>query len=169
MVKKLVFYGLMILLLVSPPAAAAEGGAPSTQKQPNIDEIAIDQFVQALLVKAQSPGAAVVVVSGDQVVYTKGFGLADSALGIPATNTTLFELGSTSKAFTGLALLELEREDALSLDDPVTRYIPWLSLIYRGQPAKVTLAQLLHHTSGVPFASLASIPISSEEQALELT
>ncbi|MGO4790613.1 serine hydrolase domain-containing protein [Paenibacillus sp. 2KB_20] len=169
MVKKLVFYVLMILLLVSPPAAAAEGGAPSTQKQPNIDEIAIDQFVQAQLVKAQSPGAAVVVVSGDQVVYTKGFGLADSALGIPATNTTLFELGSTSKAFTGLALLELEREDALSLDDPVTRYIPWLSLIYQGQPAKVTLAQLLHHTSGVPFASLASIPISSEEQALELT
>ncbi|MBT2764748.1 serine hydrolase domain-containing protein [Paenibacillus sp. ISL-20] len=169
MVKKLAFYVLMLLLLVSPPAAAAEGRAPSTQKQPNIDEIAIDQFVQAQLVKAQSPGAAVVVVSGDQVVYTKGFGLADSASGIPATNTTLFELGSTSKAFTGLALLELERENALSLDDPVTRYIPWLSLTYQGQPVKVTLAQLLHHTSGVPFASLASIPISSEEQALELT
>ncbi|WP_068774972.1 serine hydrolase [Paenibacillus sp. FJAT-26967] len=169
MVKKLVFYVLMMLLLVSPPAAAAEGGAPSPPRQPNIDTIAIDQFVQDQLVKAQSPGAAVVVVSGDRVVYTKGFGQADRAAGIPATSTTLFELGSTSKAFTGLALLELERDNALSLDDPVTRYIPWLSLTYQGQPAKVTLGHLLHHTSGVPFASLASIPISSGEQALEQT
>ncbi|KOP69115.1 cyclic peptide transporter [Bacillus sp. FJAT-18019] len=158
-----------MLLLVSSSAAVAEGGAPSTHRQPNIDEDAFDQFVQAQLVKAQSPGAAVVIVSGDQVVYTKGFGLADRASGIPATSTTIFELGSTSKAFTGLALLELEYEDKLSIDDPVTRYIPWLSLTYQGQPAEVTLAQLLHHTSGVPFASLASIPISSEEQALEQT
>ncbi|MFW5434477.1 serine hydrolase domain-containing protein [Paenibacillus apiarius] len=169
MVKKLAIYVLMAVLLVSPIAAAAQGGAQPAQGLPNVDATAIDRFVQAQLEKAQSPGAAVVVVSGNRVVYAKGFGLADREAGIPATSSTLFELGSTSKAFTGLALLQLEQQGALRLDDPVTRYVPWLRLTYQGQAANVTLAHLLHHTSGVPFASLASIPIDSGEQALEQT
>ncbi|EHQ63591.1 cyclic peptide transporter [Paenibacillus dendritiformis C454] len=167
--KRLAVYLFIAALLVRPAALAAEEGAPARQGQPDIDEAAVERFVQAELEKAQSPGAAVVVVSGDQVVYANGFGLADREAGIPATSSTLFQLGSTSKAFTGLALLELEQQGALRLDDPVARYLPWLQLNYEGQAVKVTLGQLLHHTSGVPFASIASIPEDSGEQALERT
>ncbi|WP_019424893.1 serine hydrolase domain-containing protein [Paenibacillus sp. OSY-SE] len=169
MVKKLAFYVLMAALLCSPISAAAQEDAHSGKEHSNVDAAAIERFVQAQLENAQSPGAAVVIVSGNRVVYAKGFGVADREAGIPATSSTLFELGSTSKAFTGLALLQLEQQGALRLDDPVTRYIPWLQLTYKGQAANVTLAHLLHHTSGVPFASLASIPIDSGEQALEQT
>lgn len=168
--KKLAVYLFIAALLVySAAPLAVQGEAPSPPGRPVADEAAIEWFVQAELEKAHSPGAAVVIVSGDQVVYAKGFGLADREAGIPATSSTLFQLGSTSKAFTGLALLELERQGSLRLDDPIARYLPWLQLNYEGEPAKVTLAQLLHHTSGVPFASIASIPADSGEQALERT
>jgi len=167
--KKLAIYLFTAALLVSPAAIAADEGAASPQGRPKVDEAAIERFVQAELEKARSPGAAVVVVSGDRVVYANGFGLADREAGIPATSSTLFQLGSTSKAFTGLALLELEQQGALRLDDPVARYLPWLRLNDEGQAAQVTLAHLLHHTSGVPFDSIASIPEDSGEQALERT
>ncbi|WP_164515178.1 serine hydrolase domain-containing protein [Paenibacillus lentus] len=141
----------------------------STNHQQEVDESAIDLFIETQLEKSHSPGAAVVIVRGNEVVYAKGFGWADLEQGIPVTNTTLFELGSTTKAFTGLAILQLEQQGVLSLDAPVTRYLPWLELNYEGVPVNVTIAQFLHHTSGVPFASLASIPIDASEEALERT
>lgn len=166
---------LVSSLLVWSAAYGQEQEASASQQQVfakhqrEVDESSIDLFVETQLEKSHSPGAAVVIVRGDEVVYSKGFGLADFEQDIPVTNSTLFELGSTTKAFTGLAILQLEEQGVLSLDAPVTRYLPWLELKYEGVPVNVTIAQFLHHTSGVPFASLASIPIDASEEALERT
>ena len=71
-----------------------------------------------------------------------------------------------SKAFTALRILYLVQENKLSLEDEVKEYLPWLSLIYRGDykgqtvdgEVPVTLKNLLYHTSGIPFETIGYFP-----------
>lgn len=123
------------------------------------------------------PGVSVVIVNGDKTVYSKGFGYADIDTKKSVTSKTLFELGSNSKAFTALAILNLRKEGRINLNDPVKKYIPWFKMRYKGQYkgkkideyVDITLNQLLHHTSGIPFKSIGDIPIDDGDDALEKT
>lgn len=115
------------------------------------------------------PGIALVIVEKGKTVYQKGFGYADVKAKTPVTSNTLFEIGSTTKGFTGLAILQLEKEGLLKRSDDVRKYIPWLKLKYNGEPQTITLNQLLHHTSGIASNSIAQIPESNADNALELT
>ncbi|MGE7024207.1 serine hydrolase domain-containing protein [Solibacillus cecembensis] len=129
----------------------------------------IEQFVEEQRKKSKIPGMSVVIVEKGQTVYQKGFGYADIEAEIPVTNNTLFEIGSTTKAFTGLAILQLEKEGRLKRSEDVRKYIPWLELKYNGEPQTVTIDQLLHHTSGIPSATIVHIPESNDDHALEMT
>ena len=129
----------------------------------------IEAFVQRQMTVGKIPGMSVVIVMGDQTVYEKGFGFADLKKKIPVTPATLFELGSTSKAFTGLGVLLLEQKGLLKLSDPVEKYLPWLKLKYKGKDTTVTIEQFLYQTSGVPFETIAAIPEMSGNDALEKT
>lgn len=91
------------------------------------------------------PGAAVLVMEGDEVLVRKGFGAADLERSLPVTPETAFRLASISKQFTAMAILLLEEEGRLSLADPVSRWLP-------GLPAwgdRVKISHLLTHTSGI--------------------
>jgi CubicO group peptidase (beta-lactamase class C family) len=129
----------------------------------------IERFVKEQKSKSKIPGIALVIVEKGKVVYQKGFGYADVKKKIPVTAHTLFELGSTTKAFTGLAILQLEKEGLLKRSDDVRKYIPWLKLNYKGKQQKITLNQLLHHTSGIAPSSITQIPESHATNALGLT
>jgi putative ATP-binding cassette transporter len=129
----------------------------------------IEGFVKQQMAVGRIPGMMVVVVKGDQTVYQDGFGFADIETQEPVTSGTLFELGSCSKAFTGLAIRQLAAKGSLDLEAPVSRYLPWLSLRYGGSTAEVTVSQLLHHRSGIPWESIAEIPATTGEAALEMT
>ncbi|MCM2982791.1 serine hydrolase [Niallia circulans] len=129
----------------------------------------IEQFVEEQREISQIPGISLVVVEKGKTVYQKGFGYADVKEKTPVTSNTLFELGSTTKAFTGLAILQLEKEGLLKRTDDVRNYIPWLELEYNNEPQAITINQLLHHTSGIPSNSIVQIPESNAENALELT
>lgn len=128
---------LIILLLLSPRAAGA--------RQPAADFRKLEEAVAAALKETKVPGAAVAVVSGDRVVFAKGFGVADAETGRPVTPATLFRVGSTTKIFTALALLSLAGEGKINLDRPIGEYARGLS------PAlsRLTAAQLLSHTAGM--------------------
>ncbi|MEK3889668.1 cyclic peptide export ABC transporter [Bacillus sp. FSL K6-3431] len=123
------------------------------------------------------PGMSVVVVKGDQAVYKKGFGYSDLKTKQPATEQTLFEIGSNSKAFTALAIYQLVDEGLIDLNDPVNKYLPWFQMKYVGENrgkqlnknVEITLEQLLHHTSGIPFHTIGDIPIANDADALENT
>ena len=136
----------------------------------------LEDIIEIAMNKSGTPGVAVAIVSEDGV-WTKGFGYANEAVGELVANNTLFELGSMSKAFTALGILYLEQENKLSLDDEVKEYLPWLSLIYRGDykgqavdgEVPVTLKNLLHHTSGIPFETIGYIPEGSSDDMLERT
>lgn len=63
---------------------------------------------------------------------------------------TLYELASTTKAFTGLGILQLQKNGLLELDAPVQQYIPEFHPTYKGDEIQITIEQLLNHTSGIP-------------------
>lgn len=113
------------------------------------------QEVEALLDKSYDqagPGVAVVVTENGEVVYAGGQGLANIETGVPITPETQFRIGSITKQFAAAVLLQLVEEGAVSLDDPLGKYVP----DYPESGANITVRQLLNHTSGIP--SYTSIP-----------
>jgi putative ATP-binding cassette transporter len=128
----------------------------------------IEAFVQRQMAIWKIPGISLVIVKGDQTVYQNGFGFADLEKKQPITAATLFELGSASKSFTGLAILQLEEKGLLKLTDPVDKYLPWLKMKFQGKEVPVTIGNMLYHTSGLPhYETLSLIPPSTADDALE--
>nr|MDH3176063.1 serine hydrolase [Bacillus pumilus] len=131
--------------------------AGGTHAKAVISSKAIDQVIEEQMELGRIPGMSAVVVKKDEVVYQKGFGYADRKKKKQVTDSTFFEIGSTSKAFTALAIVELEKQGKLHLKDPVSSYIPGFFPTYNGKPQRLTVEQLMHHTSGIPFQSIALI------------
>ncbi|SDY17962.1 cyclic peptide export ABC transporter [Thermoactinomyces sp. DSM 45892] len=129
----------------------------------------VEKFINDQKEAGKIPGLAIVVTQGDKTIYQKGIGYADIDQQKKIEPDTLFEIGSTSKAFTAQALLQLEEKGLVRLEDPITQYIPWLTLNYQGKPIQITVEQFLHHTSGVPFQTIGQIPSSTSDDALEKT
>lgn len=155
---------LMIVMIL-----AVSGFTPKIANADSNEKIReIEQFVEKQKSISKIPGISLVIVEKGKTVYQKGFGYADVKTKTPVTPNTLFEIGSTTKAFTGLAILQLEKEGLLKRSDDVQKYIPWLELKYNGKPQTITINQLLHHTSGIASKSIAQIPESNADNALEL-
>jgi CubicO group peptidase (beta-lactamase class C family) len=106
------------------------------------DFTAIDSAVEDQLRRGGIPGGALVIVRGDKVVHARGFGTAGP--------TTPFYLGSTTKSFTALAVLELVEDGRVDLDAPVQRYLPWFTLADSAFSRGITVRQLLMHSGGIP-------------------
>src|SRR6202045_4980861 len=71
-----------------------------------------------------SPGCALAVVKEGRIVYEHGYGMANLELGVAITPQSVFDIGSVSKHITAMAILLLEQEHKLSLDDDVRKYLP---------------------------------------------
>ncbi len=112
-----------------------------------LDFGAIDAFLQQQVRENRIPGLAVAIVQGDDVEFAKGYG--DAAPGVPVTPQTQFYIGSVTKSFTALAVMQLVQEGKLELDAPVTRYLPWFEVAEPEAAAKITVRHLLNHTSGL--------------------
>jgi CubicO group peptidase (beta-lactamase class C family) len=113
----------------------------------------IDAFVVAEMRKQKTPGVAVAVIRGGQVILARGYGEANIELHVPVGRATVFQSGSIGKQFTAVAVM-LEVEDGkLALDDPITRYFPDAPAGWR----RITVRNLLTHTSGIPTYSSRDI------------
>ncbi|HJS51461.1 MAG TPA: serine hydrolase domain-containing protein [Pyrinomonadaceae bacterium] len=99
----------------------------------------------AKAVTGPAPGCAVGVSLNGQSVFEKAFGLAEIEHNIPNTPQTIFESGSVAKQFTAAALVLLQQDGKLSLDDPVRKYIPELPEYDK----PITIRHLLNHTAGL--------------------
>ncbi len=128
-------------LLVQPAAAAV----------PKDFVAAADKLVASAW-PADGPGAAVIVTEKGKVVYARGRGLADIHAKRPITPDTVFRIGSIAKQFSAAALLQLVADGKVSLDDPLSKFLP----DYPQPGASATVRQLLNHSSGI--ASYTSIP-----------
>lgn len=134
--------GLCLVLAAAMASTAAQSGAPSRDADAFA---AAEAAIRGEMEKAGIPGAAVAVVVGDEIVWAKGFGLANAETGAPVTPDTLFQIGSVTKAFTAAALLSASTQGVVALDRPVSTYVTGLTPCV-GAP---TLTQLLSHTGGL--------------------
>jgi CubicO group peptidase (beta-lactamase class C family) len=96
-------------------------------------------------VRPDRTGCALGIYRDGQIVYTRGYGMANLELGIAISSRTFFDIGSTSKQFAAFAIGLLEQDGKLSLDDPVRKHIPELG----DYADSITVGDLVHHTSGI--------------------
>ena len=95
--------------------------------------------------RPDSPGAAIVAVQDGKIILNREYGSANLEYGIPITPKTVFHVGSVSKQFTGFAILLLEHQGRLSLDDDIRKHLPEVPDFGK----TITLRHLLHHQSGL--------------------
>lgn len=109
------------------------------------DQLLSEQF------KPGETGCAALVARKGQIIYKKAFGMADLELDVPMKPDMVFRIGSVTKQFTAVAILQLMEQGKLNLDDEITKYIP----DYPTHGHKITIEHLLTHTSGIMnFTSL---------------
>ncbi len=136
------FYSAILSVLLLAAASAQTVNAISPALRARIDRIATQ-----ILKQTGVPSASIAVVQHGKLVYTHAYGDARlataSSPAVPATPSMRYSIGSISKQFTAAAILMLQQEGKLSLDDPVGKYIPGLT---RGD--EVTIIEILSHTSG---------------------
>jgi CubicO group peptidase (beta-lactamase class C family) len=109
---------------------------------------AIERFVREEMAAQRIPGLALGVVRDDRIAYMRGFGKADES-GRAVTPQTPFIIGSLSKSFTALAIMQLVEAGEVELDAPVQRYLPWFRVADEDASAQITVRHLLTHTSGL--------------------
>jgi CubicO group peptidase (beta-lactamase class C family) len=154
MFKPATALGTAVVLALAAPAAAQPALCPRAVA-------AIDAAAAATMAQG-SPGIAVQVTRDGQVALARFYGLANLEHRAPVTADTVFNLASVTKQFTAAALLLLVQDGKLKLDDTLSRYVPELP-----QAEKVTLRQLLVHTSGIP--DYAEDPAGSKTKSVAKT
>lgn len=110
----------------------------------------LEARIEADMAAHAAPGLSVAVVHGQDTIWSRGFGLADLARGMPATPDTVYAVGSITKLFTATLLMQLRDAGRLRLDDPVQEIVPEVPVPRRhpGHPP-ITLRHLVTHTSGL--------------------
>ena len=132
--NRLLLPGFAGLLLVAP--------VPSRVADP--EPAAIDKIF-AQYDHTNTPGCALGVFRGGQVIYSRGYGMADLNQGIPISPRTVFYIASTSKQFTAMSIALLAEQGKISLDDPIRKWVPELP----AYADRITVKHLVHHTSGI--------------------
>ena len=117
----------------------------------------IDQEIGDLMQKGKIPGLSLTIIKDKEILYSKGYGNRDLAKNLPVTPDTLFGIGSCTKVFTCLAIMQLAEQGKLSIDDPVSTYIP-LEIGIDDKPIKIR--HLMSHSSGLPNLGMAKVLIS---------
>jgi CubicO group peptidase (beta-lactamase class C family) len=136
----------------------------------------LEGFILEKISETKIPGLSIAIVEGDETIYAKGFGFRDFSSGLPATPRTLYGIGSVTKSFTAMAVMQLVEKGKISLDDPVEKYIP---VKLRPFGETVSIHHLLTHSSGVPALAYAEafirgvlgldhhwLPVSSPEDII---
>ena len=125
----------------------------------------IETTIPELMAEMKIPGLSIALVKDGEILYAKGFGARDRESNLPATSETLYGIGSCSKSFTALSVMQLVEKGEIGLHDPVSKYVP---LKIRFQDKPITVHHLLSHSSGIPglgtstiLRSALPIPMSS--------
>jgi CubicO group peptidase (beta-lactamase class C family) len=136
---------ILVLAAQSLPGISCQSGATVNTKDQSGLEAKVDSIAEAALNKSMVPGLSVAVMRGPDVILAKGYGFADVEKRVPATPSTIYQIGSISKQFTAAAIMRLVEQGRMRLDDPITKYLP----DYPTQGHTVLVRHLLHQTSGI--------------------
>jgi CubicO group peptidase (beta-lactamase class C family) len=150
--KKSSLFLFSSFLLISAGGLFAESSLPKTTRNNGIDTAlaqGIQEFVMENMEKDHSPGIGVGIVKGTRLVYAGYFGYADIEEKKPVGEDTMFRIGSISKTFTAIGLMQQWEKGKFDIDDNINQYFPE-PLIFPPHPEAnpVTFRHLLTHTSG---------------------
>lgn len=137
---------LLLLPLLPEQTAAARRFAPQTDYAPAVEML--DAFIAREMKEKDLPAISIALVDDQTIVWSKGFGFADPEAKIPASADTVYRVGSISKLFTDIAIMQLAEKGEIDIDAPVTKYLP----DFRPKNSfgkAITLRQLMSHRSGL--------------------
>jgi CubicO group peptidase (beta-lactamase class C family) len=166
--KRLRLLATRLLVAVACGTAAAMLGSTSAAADDGPDLAAIDRYVRSEMGAQRIPGLALGIVHGDRIVHVQGFGQADRS-GRDVTPETPFLIGSVTKSFTALAIMQLSEAGRVRLDAPVQRYLPWWRVADPDASTQITVRHLLYQVSGLSRATGNAFQTSGEthDAALE--
>jgi len=151
--KRLGNLSLILILICANAGLACAQDATISQVSPELRAVIERLDARASKEYAKDPLGSVTVglVSGTNLVWTKSYGWADSEKKVPAESQTLYRIGSITKEFTALMLLQLVQEGKVHFSDPVEKYFPEINKVQGRFPnaPPITLIQLATHTAGL--------------------
>jgi len=143
--KKLEKLVILLALFVVSCAAFAESEGKTRSL---FDFETFDEVVNEEMERLHLKGVAIGIVGNDETIYSKGYGVSDSS-NTQVTPDTKFIIGSVSKSFTAMAIMQLKEKGLLGLSDPVKKYLPWFQLKSESDSDDINISHLLTHTSGL--------------------
>jgi CubicO group peptidase (beta-lactamase class C family) len=154
---RLFFSSLLIFSILGVP------GTSSIRIQNDALTARVDQIF-ANWDKPDSPGCALAIIKDGQIIYQRGYGMADLEHDIPIAPSSVFYIGSVSKQFTAFAIALLAQQGKLALDDDVRKYLPELP----DYGAPITIRHLIHHTSGLrDYNTLVALAGKRNDEAFD--
>ena len=128
---------------------------------PSVSSVAaIDDYVETQVRRHRVQGLAVAITHGDEIIHVRGYGTAGE--GRPVRADTPFYIGSVSKSFTALAVMQLVEAGKIELDRPVKEYLPWFAVADPEATSRITVRHLLNQTSGLSRASGIDAPDNAD-------
>ena len=138
---------VLILLACASPAFAQPTVPPAEPYKEAAAEL--EKLIKHEVDDKKLPALSIALVDDQTVVWAAGFGFQDAARKIPATAETVYRVGSVSKLFTDVAVMQLVEEGKIDLDAPVAKYIPDFKPAYKEGEKPITLRMLMSHRSGL--------------------
>lgn len=164
-------HGLFVLLLSLCVSGCGPRPSPETAVAPPSLGDAVERFVHEAVAEERVAGAVALLAKDGEVVALEAAGFADREAGRAMEEDTLFRIASMSKPITTVGAMILAEEGALSLDDPVSKYVPGFAdaRVLKGDGSRetvpadtpVTLRHLMTHTSGITYAFIGLEPLAS--------
>src|SRR5215208_1814369 len=171
--KSMAVGGVLALALFAERRVRRNSAPDRTSQNDDFEEI--DAHIERQRERLNIPGATLAIVEGDEITHLRGFDRARPGGEAPAPHTP-FLIGSTTKSFTALAVMQLVEDGEVELDAPIQRYLPWFRVADPQASAQITVRHLLNQTSGLPqlsglrlLADFDDSPDASERQARALS
>src|SRR5215203_5316484 len=120
----------------------------------------LDEYIARHMQETGAPGMTLALANREGLIRASTYGYADIKAGLRVAPETMFEIGSISKSFVGLVLLQLRDEGKLDLNKPIGEYLPWLKINSKFE--QITTHHILSHTGGLPGAPLLLDALLSE-------
>ncbi|MHA1442081.1 MAG: serine hydrolase [Candidatus Heimdallarchaeota archaeon] len=114
----------------------------------------MEKMILTLMQQSKIPGLSLCVIQDDKEIYSSSFGAKSLKENQPVTQDTLFGIGSITKSFTTMAIMQLAEQGKLDINDPISKYLPF-DISMEGKP--ITILHLMSHSSGMPNLGVAEV------------
>ena len=146
MLRRFFFFGAISLLFITIIRCSTGNRATKTERH---DFGEIETFLQSLIDTGGIPGIAIAITSGEDLVYSKGFGVTSTETKEKLKPEHIFHIASVSKTFTATAVMQLYEKGKIDINKTLVTYLPYFKLDDEGYKL-ITIKQMLNHTSGMP-------------------